>query len=89
MRQVIVKQWFESEGGYGRTPRYSLHPDADACTQFVANHRDDRLHPEGKTFEAEVDDEVFEELESSQHGIWFSGKLRTDGEELDLSERKN
>lgn len=89
MRQVIVKQWFESEGGYGRTPRYSLHPDADACQNFAQDHQSDRLHPDGKAFGAEVDDEVFEELESSGEGIWYSGRVRLDGKEVELGKAKN
>ncbi len=84
MRQVIVKQWFESEGGYGRTPRYSLHPDEQACHSFASAHETDRLHPQGQTFRAEVDDAVFDQLESSREGMWFRGKVRRDGAEIDL-----
>ncbi len=89
MRQVIVKQWFESEGGYGRTPRYSVHLDADACQSFVEHNQSDRLHPDGRAFGAEIDEEVFEDLESSNEGIWYSGKVRLDGEEVDLGEHKD
>jgi hypothetical protein len=89
MRQVIVKQWFGSEGGYGRVPRYSLHPDSAACLSFVNENQDERLHPQGTSFQAEVDDEVFDDVESADKGIWYSGKVRRDGQEIDLSERKD
>jgi hypothetical protein len=89
MRQVIVKQWFESEGGYDRTPRYSLHPNSKSCLSFVHENADRRLHPQGTAFQAEVDDEVFDEVESADKGIWYSGKVRRDGEDVDLSEPKD
>lgn len=89
MREVIVNEWFESEGGYGRVARYSLHPDESSCESFVSSNETTRLKPDGKMFTAEVDDETYTELESAGSGIWYRGKVRFDGEELDLGKPKN
>lgn len=89
MRQVIVKQWFEAEGGYGRVPRYSLHPDEHTCRSFASEHEDDRLKPEGKTFSAEVADDIYEQVEKGEDGVWYAGTVRMDGEDVDLSKKKD
>ena len=88
MNQVIVNQWFEQEGGYGRVPRYSLHPDEQTCQSFAEANESDRLRPEGKVFEAEVDEQIYERVQSSGQGMWYAGRVRADGEEIDLGERK-
>ena len=92
VKNVLCQKWEESERGWGSSPDgYSLHVDKEALAKFVDAYwktmpdevPDEYSRPDGTPYWCTVDDETYQQLMESEHGIWkhgvYPGSGGTDG----------
>lgn len=77
--EVVVQKWEESERGWGTRPNgCSLHLTEDDRNKFVGEYwakqpdgvPDEYSRPDGSPYKVQVEKEMFEKVQTSEHGIW-------------------
>ncbi len=91
MKSVFVQEWVDSQLGHsGKNSRYSIHMKEYDRDQFAREHGGEvhragrSLEPIGRWAVVGVDEDVYEKVKSSGHGIWYTGKAYWDGQEFQM-----